>query len=68
MFSSRKIGGIRFLRIGRLNVSFSVSRKRAARPFNPPFALGSTLNGTSTPLGNAYWTREERAAFEASRS
>jgi hypothetical protein len=27
--SNRKVGGIRFLRIGRLNISFSIARKEA---------------------------------------
>lgn len=27
--SNRKVGGIRFVKVGRLNVSFSVSRKMA---------------------------------------
>ena len=68
MFILRKIGGIHFLRIGRLNMSFSISRKRASRAVTLPASYVPALTGTPTPQGYAWFSKTERDAFEASRS
>jgi len=44
MFSNRKVGGIRFIRIGRINLTLSVSRaapRPAPAPRSPSAADGS---------------------------
>ena len=68
MLNLRKIGGIHFLRIGRLNMSFSISRKRAPRAIVLPASYVPALTGTPTPQGYAWFSKAERDAFEASRS
>lgn len=49
MISHRKVGGIRFLKVGRLNVSMSISRQRGGgrKPAHTMLALvvASTLTG-----------------------
>jgi hypothetical protein len=52
--SNRKVGGLRFIRIGRLSLSFSISKPLPAEPFGPaiPMILGGML-GLGIALGLA---------------